>query len=225
MIERKYIKQLINQVEDAEEFISGLEEETQNLRTENTNLTTRVRDLELELKEQKEINNRLKIDIKRPAKITNPATFDIFKQIKEGGVITFIKPTINGKYKSYESNPFILELDDKKAFFDGTLLGLCELKQGNYHYYSISDVRKPINSEIFRILNISSSYRDECKIRPIGTRGRMAKTYKMNDILKMNPVINIETGKFVTTGKTQFIYQKDDGTEYIIYEDGSEEVV
>lgn len=53
----------------------------------------------------------------------------------------------------------------------------------------------------------------------------MSKTYKMNDILKLNPVVNIETGKFVTTGKTEFIYQKDDGTEYIIYEDGSEEVV
>lgn len=222
--ERKYIRKLLEELEDAHEVIESTEQEIENVSNENVELVEEVRELELKTAEYEKTIQHLKTDIRKPA-VINPQTFDIFKGIKDGGIIRFIEPSVNKKYSNYDTNPFVFELENKKAFFDGKLLGLCEIKKGNLYWYHVSDIRKPINSEIFKMIGVDRNYKNECRIKPLNSRGKFARSIKLNDILRGNPVVNIENGKFVTTGKTQYIYTKNDGTQYIVLEDGSEEVV
>lgn len=217
-IEREFIKELLTEIENVENqerIIKEKEDMYQEVVDENKAL-------------RKEIDH-LKTEVKKPytrTTITNPTTMNIFEAMKEGDVITFIKPTDNKSYTIFKENPFIFQLENKGAIYCKELLGMYEIKGGNIHYYYQNKPGRIIGGEIARqILHIDKDTM-ECSFKTIGSRkGKKVSEFTYIKILKMNPVINLIRNKFVSCNGNKFIYTKNDGSKYILLENGEEEVV
>ena len=225
-IEREYIKELLGELETAGELeknynnlVKKYDEELgyeAKLKRENDDLRKQIDDL--------------KTKVKKPytrTTITNPQTIDVFEALKDGDLITFIQPTENKKYNRYKSNPFIFRYDDKGAVFEGELLGVFEERKGNIYYYhqNMTKTRSMIGEIIRQVIGIDEETMD-CKYKTKGSRGgKMVKEMSLKKILKLNPIRNIFQNKFVSNKYNEFIYTKQDGSQYIIHENGSEEII
>ena len=234
-IERNYIKSLLGEIDILE---SGnrklcneyreLEEKYEKLQDHSDSTDEELNMAEKRCNElEKEINN-IKNNLHAQystTNISNPDILDIFKKIKEGKMIQFIKPEHVKGYSKYTSNPFIFQYDNKGAIFDGKLLGMFEIKKGNIYYYHERIPQRMLIGEVCKgLLNITDESQD-CMYRGKGMKkSRACSKMLWKEILKTNPVINLIQNKFVSCKGQKWIYTKNDGTKYILKENGKEEV-
>lgn len=227
-IEREFIKELLNEIEIKEELVRDKEKDNGNLRGKVVELTQNNDELKNEAEELRKEIDHLKTKVKKPftTKITNPTTLNIFEAMKEGEVISFLKPTDNKSYKTFKENPFVFTLENKGAIYCGELLGMFEIKGDNIHYYYENKPGRIIGGEIARqILHIDEETLN-CSYRSFGSRkGKKMTELTYHKILKTNPIINTELNKFVSGNGNRYIYTKNDGSKYILLENGEEEVI
>ena len=237
--DRNYIKNLLSEMDEMEIKIKELEKKERNVLDEatiaeltkendelkliNEKRKSEITDLENENEKLEGENSQLHKDIKKiksnmkkPATITSPNVLNIFEDIKEGGVIKFIKPTRNKNYTNFKDNPFVFQLDNKSAVFCGELVGMFETKNNHVKYFHSHKAPRMLGSEImYQFLHVNDETFD-CALK-IGT-GKSKKVDSMlfQDVLKLNPCINISMSKFESYGSYKFIYTENDGSKYII---------
>lgn len=217
------LETLKNFGKDNAEYVTSLEEENKELNQKSEDFEEATTILKQKINVLKDEKSKLEKDLKnvkenvrKPVTINNNS-MEIFEELKKGNIITFLEPNFDKSYKSFTKNPFVFELDNKGAIYQGELIGMYERKNGCVRYFYENKAPKGVVLEIiYNIVGcIDSTF--ECKLRFYKTgRAKIVRNMTYQEILKTNPILNLKLHKFESYGNYKFIYEEQDGSKYII---------